>query len=106
MCACYPGYTGDRFNCTGMHLISYPANIDNTENLHSCLEQWGKRCYFSSRIISLFVSSAKLLDINECSTYPCHGNATCNNTIGSYMCACDTGYSGDGFNCSGMYNWF
>ena len=44
-----------------------------------------------------------ILDINECWTYPCHGNATCNNTIGSYMCACDPGYSGDGFNCTGMH---
>ena len=35
MCACYPGYSGDRFECTGVHLTSYPANIDNTENLHS-----------------------------------------------------------------------
>ena len=34
MCACYPGYSGDGFNCTGMHLTSYPAKIDNTENLH------------------------------------------------------------------------
>ena len=42
-------------------------------------------------------------DINECSTYLSHANATCNNTIGSYMCACYTGYSGDGFNCTGMH---
>ena len=27
----------------------------------------------------------------------------CNNTIGSYMCACDPGYSGDGFNCTGIH---
>ena len=44
------------------------------------------------------------LDINECSSNPCHGNATCNNTAGSYMCVCDSGYSGDGFNCSGTHN--
>ena len=59
---------------------------------------------FLVKIISLFVSFAKILDINECWTYPCHANATCNNTIGSYMCACDTGYSGDGFNCTGIHN--
>ena len=29
MCACYPGYSGDGFNGTDMHLSSYPANIDN-----------------------------------------------------------------------------
>ena len=41
------------------------------------------------------------VDIDECLVSPCHGNATCNNTVGSYICACDSGYSGDGFNCSG-----
>ena len=45
------------------------------------------------------------LDIDECSSNPCHGNATCNNTAGSYMCVCDSGYSGDGFNCSGTHNF-
>ena len=43
------------------------------------------------------------LDIDECSSNPCHANATCNNTMGSYVCACDPGYSGDGFNCTGMH---
>ena len=51
---------------------------------------------------SLCVFYAYILDIDECSSNPCHANATCNNTIGSYMCACDLGYSGDGFNCTGM----
>ena len=42
------------------------------------------------------------LDINECAelTDMCDGNATCNDTEGSYECACNSGYSGDGFSCS------
>ena len=42
------------------------------------------------------------VDIDECLNQPCHGNATCNNTDGSFLCTCDLGYFGDGLNCSGM----
>ena len=39
MCASYPSHSGDGCSCTGMHLTSYPANIDNTENLQSSYEE-------------------------------------------------------------------
>ena len=44
-----------------------------------------------------------ILDIDECTTliHECDGNATCSNTIGNYTCACNEGYSGDGFACTG-----
>ena len=41
-------------------------------------------------------------DLNECaddSTNDCHAQATCSNTIGSYTCACKTGFVGNGTNC-------
>ena len=44
-----------------------------------------------------------ILDVDKCSSNPCHGNVTCNNTIGCYMCPCDTDYSCDGLNCTGMH---
>ena len=43
------------------------------------------------------------LDADECKATinPCHANATCNNTVGSYTCKCNSGYSGDGKTCTG-----
>ena len=44
------------------------------------------------------------LDINECTlgTHQCNVNADCTNTDGGYTCACQIGFSGDGFECSGI----
>ena len=42
-------------------------------------------------------------DIDECiGAHDCHGNSTCNNTIGSYHCHCESGLYGNGFNCSNV----
>ena len=47
------------------------------------------------------------VDINECEDDPeiCDINANCINTIGSYMCSCSSGYTGDGTMCTGEYNF-
>ena len=46
-----------------------------------------------------------LLDVDECNrgSHKCHLNAVCNNTNGGYNCSCKAGYSGDGYNCTGMF---
>ena len=36
----------------------------------------------------------------------CHANANCTNTIGSHVCTCHTGYTGDGQTCLGDFNKF
>ncbi|XP_066275444.1 fibrillin-2-like [Branchiostoma lanceolatum] len=43
-------------------------------------------------------------DIDECTsgTDHCHQHATCTNTVGSYRCECDSGYTGDGRTCTAL----
>ena len=45
------------------------------------------------------------LDIDECtdSTHNCDTQATCTNSVGSFTCTCNDGYSGDGTNCTGKF---
>ena len=41
-------------------------------------------------------------DINECiDSSPCDENATCSNTDGTFICACNVGFTGSGINCTG-----
>ena len=45
-----------------------------------------------------------LLGVDECADPAlnnCHADATCTNTVGSYTCSCDVGYTGNGVTCSG-----
>ena len=48
------------------------------------------------------------LDVDECGLAPgadgahnCDADATCANTVGSFTCTCNDGYSGDGITCTG-----
>ena len=48
------------------------------------------------------VLTCVFLDIDECSeNNDCHADANCTDTVGSYICSCKEGYSGNGFNCDG-----
>ncbi|XP_065193831.1 mucin-like protein [Sycon ciliatum] len=40
------------------------------------------------------------MDIAECMTMPCDGNAMCTETFGSFNCTCLIGYTGNGMSCS------
>ena len=55
---------------------------------------------------SVKVTNASLFftDIDECanpSKNNCSSNANCTDTIGSYDCTCEIGYSGNGYTCDG-----
>ena len=45
---------------------------------------------------------SSLLDVDECGQpASCDPNANCTNTVGSFTCVCNQGYSGDGTTCNG-----
>ena len=46
-----------------------------------------------------------ILDLDECTTgsHSCDVNSLCQNTVGSYTCSCNAGYTGDGKPCNGIY---
>ena len=50
--------------------------------------------------VSVMFSSP--LDINECEreTHNCDHNALCTDTLGSFMCTCNSGYEGNGVACT------
>jgi hypothetical protein len=64
-----------------------------------------KTLYYSSSRL-LFVICLTFLDINECSSKPCHHNATCTDNEGSFDCECNVGFSGNGLNCSSKWILF
>ena len=56
------------------------------------------------RVSSIQLLCLSKLDTDECQnkeTNKCHANSACTNTEGSYDCRCQTGYKGDGTNCTG-----
>lgn len=54
----------------------------------------------------MLIYITSLTDIDECiiKSDNCHDNATCNDTIGSFTCECQAGFSGNGTYCQGMKN--
>ena len=57
------------------------------------------RIYFDTKLYPSISNS----DIDECaiSSDNCDSNAVCTNTAGSFTCACNQGYTGDGLTCLG-----
>ena len=62
-------------------------------------------CKHNKDCVCMQTTSFKCLyvDIDECSTrsHSCDINTVCSNTVGSYVCACKAGFTGDGNTCTG-----
>ena len=65
-----------------------------------CMKHWSMPLYECASC-----GHTNQLDIDECSAGldNCSENANCTDTIGSFMCMCDVGYSGDGIHCEGTH---
>jgi cysteine-rich repeat protein len=88
-CQCDPGFAG-----TGTYNKTSGSEIlNNTSNITS--KSVSIRVYNSSS------SNSSCQNINECalSVHDCASNATCNDTIGSFLCSCNRGYVGNGTYC-------
>ena len=63
--------------------------------------------FYSCAVVDITVQGYHLvpsIDINECELEAdnCHMNADCTDTIGSFECTCNSGFVGDGVNCTSM----
>ena len=97
-CLCDRGYLldSDGLTCNGMiMLLGLEASFSA---ISWYIVQISSRllCIISKPLCSFFP------DVNECENgnNSCHDNANCTNTIGSYTCSCNTGFSGDGITCN------
>ena len=59
-------------------------------------------------LLSYVVHTMYSTDIDECFTYSGTCDHTCTNTIGTYICSCDSGYIlyNNGHNCTGILYTF
>ena len=56
-------------------------------------------------LLVYFFAYACSIDVDECEseTANCSVNANCTDTFGSFECTCNSGFEGDGFNCTSNF---
>lgn len=108
-CACYAGFVGDGFsNSTGC--IDIDECLENTHHCAptaTCVNNPGNYTCdcgigFDGDGFNSKYGGSECSDIDECSeTYQppvcAQQGGQCNNTVGSYLCECASGYDGNGY---------
>ena len=95
-CRCKDGYTGDGKTCQGAIIGSGDAcSVIQCGSNEECIEGL---CQCRNGFLN---DSSACIDAEECqlSVHTCDKNALCTNTLGSFHCTCNTGYTGDGYKC-------
>ncbi|WKY02620.1 hypothetical protein Q1695_016132 [Nippostrongylus brasiliensis] len=92
----------DCYQNPAMHDESFPyceRKCNSTcSDRGACLYDGQKpQCYCNSGFSG---PMCEIVDKNECLDKPCHWLAHCQNTLGSYECACFPGFHGDGYQCA------
>uniref|UniRef100_A0A673MMT2 EGF-like domain-containing protein n=1 Tax=Sinocyclocheilus rhinocerous TaxID=307959 RepID=A0A673MMT2_9TELE len=108
-CICKVGYTLKGTECIGM--CNTHAFIKNKKHLYlhkpSSWVQLAREWQHSFNLFFSHYSFPNLSDLDECESgvNNCSKFAQCVNTIGSHLCSCLNGFTGDGKNCSGKFSF-
>ncbi|KAI8511658.1 complement activation, classical pathway [Branchiostoma belcheri] len=75
-------------------------NLEWSDPVPTCIDV--DECADGSHNCSPDATCTNTPDVDECvdGSHSCDPDATCTNTPGSFTCACNPGYSGDGFTCT------
>ena len=94
-CQCRLGFTGNGTNCEG-DIFTYVHVVQ----LHVCMYTVLRYMYGNFALVTCFsldIDECSDPDLNVCDTQ----NGTCNNSVGSYSCQCNIGFTGNGSVCTG-----
>ncbi|KAL5241702.1 hypothetical protein ACI65C_009112 [Semiaphis heraclei] len=106
-CQCKPGFEGNGYYCGAIteapntEPTSRAYNIENSvcdvpDNISTCSCIQG----YEIRLLSGDSTDFECVDVNECNIPEvCHRDSLCTNYPGTYACACNEGFIGDGLRC-------